>query len=44
MVVETRKLQPLSQQPMGVYGRHFKHQVWLGSLLLLGLVLAGLQG
>lgn len=44
MVLETRKLQPLSQQPMGVYGRHFKHQVWLGSLLLLGLVLAGLQG
>ena len=44
MVVETRRLQPLSQQPMGVYGRHFKHQVWLGSLLLLGLVLAGLQG
>ncbi|MGC6483114.1 MAG: 4-hydroxybenzoate polyprenyltransferase [Synechococcus sp.] len=43
MVRETRKLQPLSQQPMGVYGRHFKHQVWLGGLLLLGLVLAGLQ-
>ncbi len=44
MVLEPRRLQRLSQQPMSVYGRHFKHQVWLGGLLLFGLVLGGLQG
>ena len=44
MVLEPRRLQSLSQQPMSVYGRHFKHQVWLGGLLLFGLVLGGLQG
>lgn len=41
MVLEPRKLQRLSQQSMAVYGRHFKHQVWLGALLLLGMVLGG---
>ncbi len=29
---------------MSVYGKHFKHQVWLGSLMLLALTLGGLQG
>lgn len=26
--------------PRAIYGQHFSHQVWLGSLLLLGLVVA----
>ncbi|MEB3159199.1 MAG: 4-hydroxybenzoate polyprenyltransferase [Synechococcus sp.] len=42
MLREPHKLQRLSQQPMSIYGRHFKHQVWLGSLLLFGLVLGRL--
>ena len=41
MVREARQLQPLSQQSMAVYGRHFKHQVWLGAMLLLGLMVGG---
>lgn len=44
MLREALALHPLIQQPMSVYGRHFKHQVWLGALMLLGLVLAGVQG
>ena len=41
MVREARQLQPLSHTSMAVYGRHFKHQVWLGALLLLGLMVGG---
>jgi hypothetical protein len=26
--------------PRATYGQHFSHQVWLGSLLLLALVIA----
>ena len=44
MLWEPRKLDRLAQQPMSVYGKHFKHQVWLGSLMLLALTLGGLQG
>ena len=41
MLLEARQLRPDRQDPMSVYGRHFQHQVWLGALLLLGLVLGG---
>ena len=44
MLWEPRQLDRLAQQPMSVYGKHFKHQVWLGSLMLLALTLGGLQG
>jgi 4-hydroxybenzoate polyprenyltransferase len=43
MLWEPRKLDRLAQQPISVYGKHFKHQVWLGSLMLLALILGGLQ-
>lgn len=38
----TRALKTVKQQPMSVYGIHFAHQVRLGALLLLGLVLGRL--
>ena len=38
----TRALKSVKQQPMSVYGVHFSHQVRLGALLLLGLVLGRL--
>ncbi len=38
----TRALSSVKQQPMSVYGLHFSHQVRLGALLLLGLVLGRL--
>ena len=38
----TRALKTVKQQPMSVYGVHFSHQVRLGALLLLGLVLGRL--
>ena len=44
MLREPRQLDCVAQQPMSVYGKHFKHQVWLGSLMLLALTLGGLQG
>ena len=44
MLREPRQLDCIAQQPMSVYGKHFKHQVWLGSLMLLALTLGGLQG
>ena len=44
MLQESRQLDRFAQQPMSVYGKHFKHQVWLGSLMLLALTLGGLQG
>lgn len=44
MLLEPRQLHRFQQQPMSVYGKHFKHQVWLGSLMLLALVMGGLQG
>ena len=44
MLQESRQLHRFAQQPMSVYGKHFKHQVWLGSLMLLALTLGGLQG
>jgi 4-hydroxybenzoate polyprenyltransferase len=44
MLWEPRQLDRFAQQPMSVYGKHFKHQVWLGSLMLLALTLGGLQG
>ena len=44
MLLAPRRLDRLDQQPMSVYGKHFKQQVWLGSLMLLALVLGGLQG
>ena len=44
MLWEPRQLDRFAQQPMSVYGKHFKHQVWLGSLMLLALTLGGVQG
>ncbi len=38
----TRALKSVRQQPMSVYGVHFSHQVLLGALLFLGLVLGRL--
>ena len=38
----TRALKTVKQQPMSVYGVHFSHQVRLGALLFLGLVLGRL--
>ena len=38
----TRALKSVKQQSMSVYGVHFSHQVRLGALLLLGLVLGRL--
>ena len=38
----TRALKSAKQQPMSVYGVHFSHQVRLGALLFLGLVLGRL--
>ena len=38
----TRALKTVKQQPMSVYGVHFAHQVRLGALLLLGLILGRL--
>jgi 4-hydroxybenzoate polyprenyltransferase len=38
----TRALKSVKQQPMSAYGVHFSHQVRLGALLLLGLVLGRL--
>jgi len=42
MLRETRALKSARQQSMSVYGLHFSHQVRLGSLLFLGLVLGRL--
>ena len=44
MLLAPRQLDRREQQPMSVYGQHFKRQVWLGSLMLLALVLGGLPG
>ena len=38
----TRSLKSVNQQPMSAYGVHFSHQVRLGALLFLGLVLGRL--
>ncbi|WP_413430568.1 4-hydroxybenzoate polyprenyltransferase [Synechococcus sp. Cu2B8-bc1011] len=38
----TRALKSVRQQPMSLYGVHFSHQVLLGALLFLGLVLGRL--
>ncbi len=35
----TKGLRSTQPQPMAIYGTHFRHQVWLGSLLLLGVIL-----